>query len=86
MSYYALFQGVAASKPTSWLSLPLYYLSPLSTNFGTLADGLGCFPLVPGACPPETDSCETYYGIRSLFEFGTPRRALAQPVLYLHNT
>src|SRR5829696_478216 len=35
---------VAASKPTSWLSLRLH-LFPLSTRLGALADDLGCFPL-----------------------------------------
>jgi hypothetical protein len=30
VSYYALFQGMAASKPTSWLSLPLHILFHLA--------------------------------------------------------
>jgi hypothetical protein len=30
VSYYALFEGMAASKPTSWLSLPLYILFHLA--------------------------------------------------------
>ena len=30
VSYYALFQGVAASKPTSWLSMHLYLLNHLA--------------------------------------------------------
>ena len=30
VSYYALFEGVAASEPTSWLSLQSYFLSHLA--------------------------------------------------------
>ena len=30
VSYYALFQGMAASKPTSWLSKQLYLLNHLA--------------------------------------------------------
>ena len=30
VSYYALFQGMAASKPTSWLSMQLYLLNHLA--------------------------------------------------------
>ena len=36
---------VAASKPTSWLSGRSHLLVPLSPHLGTLAGGLGCFPL-----------------------------------------
>jgi hypothetical protein len=36
---------VAASKPTSWLSQRTPQPLPLSIHFGTLAAGLGCFPL-----------------------------------------
>ena len=36
---------MAASKPTSWLSGQHDHLSHYSSNSGTLADGLGCFPL-----------------------------------------
>ena len=36
---------MAASKPTSWLSERLDHLSHCSLHLGTLADGLGCFPL-----------------------------------------
>ena len=34
----------------------LFRSFPLSLNFGTLADGLGCFPLDNGAYPPQSDS------------------------------
>ena len=49
---------MAASKPTSWLSSQSHILplATLSTDFGTLADGLGCSPLASGACPPDTHS------------------------------
>ena len=45
---------MAASKPTSWLSeyTPLPF--PLSVDFGTLAGGLGCFPLDHEAYPPQS--------------------------------
>ena len=34
MSYYALFQGMAASKPTSWLSEYFHLLNHLAYNLG----------------------------------------------------
>ena len=37
-------------------------------DFGTLADGLGCFPLDPGAYPPGTNSRDSRTGIRSLVQ------------------
>jgi hypothetical protein len=40
---------MAASKPTSWLSEPRDHLSHSRTDWGTLADGLGCFPLDDGS-------------------------------------
>ena len=43
--------------------------------FGTLADGLGCFPLDHEAYPPRTDSRDSRNGIRSLVQWGTPERA-----------
>ena len=46
VSYYALFKGMAASKPTSQLSERIHILCyPLSPHSGTLADGLGSYPL-----------------------------------------
>ena len=44
VSYYALFECVAASKPTSWLSLQLHILSHLTHTLGPLAVDLGCSP------------------------------------------
>jgi hypothetical protein len=40
-------------------------------HLGTLADGLGCFPLVPEAYPSGTDSQDSYTGIRSLARLGS---------------
>ncbi len=40
-------------------------------DFGTLADGQGCFPLDRGAYPPRTDSRDNRIGIRSLVQQGT---------------
>ena len=39
---------MAASKPTSWLSLRFHILFHLATDLGTLAGGLGSFPLDHG--------------------------------------
>ena len=55
---------------------------PLSSDFGTLAGDLGCFPLDHEAYPPRSDSRDAVNGIRSLVEIGTLVRALAHPVLY----
>ncbi len=49
---------------------------------GALAGGLGCFPLEHEAYPPCSNSSGSPRGIRSLPEFGNPRRPLAQAVLY----
>jgi hypothetical protein len=40
-------------------------------DLGTLADGLGCFPLDRGAYPPRTDSRDSRPGIRSLVQWST---------------
>jgi hypothetical protein len=47
-------------------------------DLGTLADGLGCFPLDRAAYPARTDSCDSYTGIRSLVQWGTLERAPIQ--------
>ena len=49
---------------------------------GTLADGLGCFPLDHGAYPPQSDCRTIHRGIRSLMEFSNRSRPLALSVLY----
>ena len=38
---------------------------------GTLAVGLGCFPLDPEAYPSGSDSRDSYHGIRSLARLGS---------------
>ena len=43
--------------------------------FGTLAGGLGCFPLDREAYPSRTDSRDSRTGIRSLVQQGTRERA-----------
>jgi len=45
---------MAASRPTSWLSGQRDRLCHYRTDFGTLADGLGCFPLDDEASPPPS--------------------------------
>ena len=47
-------------------------------DFGALAGGLGCFPFDPAAYPTGTDSRDSYTGIRSLVQWGTPERAPIQ--------
>ena len=56
---------------------------PLSMYFGTLAGGLGCFPLVKGSYLPLTDSRTILTGIRSLIGVGNLVRPLTHSVLYL---
>ena len=54
-------------------------------DLGTLAGGLGCFPLGYEAYPPQPDSRGTSYGIRSLIGIGSLVGPLVQSVLYLRN-
>ena len=61
---------MAASKPTSWLSVQLHILSHLAIHFGTLADGLGCFPFDYEAYPPQSDSRGTSLWHSEFDEFG----------------
>ena len=72
VSYYALFKGMAASKPTSQLSEQSHILScPLSLHSGTLADGLGSYPLAYADYRPRTLSPRIHLtGIRSLLGVG----------------
>ena len=52
-------------------------------HLGTLADGLGCFPLGNEAYPPLPDSHVLSNGIRSLIGFGRLVGPLVHSVLYL---
>ena len=74
---------MAASKPTSWLSRALPHPLTLSSDFGTLADDLGSFPLGYGTYLPQPDSRIVVTGIRSLIGFGNLVGPLAHSVLYL---
>ena len=51
-------------------------------DLGTLAGGLGCFPLDYGPYHPQSDSRAALAGIRSLVGFGNLVGPLAHPVLY----
>ena len=51
-------------------------------NLGTLADGLGCSPLVHETYLPRADSRGTCNGIRSLIGFGKLVSPLVLSVLY----
>ena len=52
-------------------------------DLGTLAGGLGSFPLDHGTYLPQSDSRDDVTGIRSLIGFGNLVRPLVQSVLYL---
>ena len=76
VSYYALFKGVAASKPTSQLSRHAHILRYTQRPLRGLSGGSGFFPsrrrtLSPGDCLPR---CPYTAGIRSLVGVGTASR------------
>ena len=50
---------MAASKPTSWLSMRLHILTSTQARLGALAGGLGCFPFDYEAYPPQSDCRST---------------------------
>ena len=69
VSYYALFKWwLLLSQHPGCLSTPTSLVT--KPYFGTLADGLGCFPLDREAYPSRTDSRGKVYGIRSLVGVG----------------
>ena len=69
VSYYALFKWwLLLSQHPSCLSTDTSFITEHVS--GTLAGGLGCFPLVYGAYPPQTDSQDSVTGIRSLARTG----------------
>ena len=47
---------MAASKPTSWLSVQLHILKTTQLELGTLAGGPGCFPFDHETYLPQSDS------------------------------
>ena len=74
---------VAASKPTSSLSVQRHILST-KRYLGTLAGDPGCCPLDYEAYPPQPDCwVNEIRGIRSLIGFGILVGTLSHPVLYL---
>src|SRR5271157_5170746 len=74
---------MAASKPTSSLSVQRHILST-QPHLGTLAEGLGCYPLGNEPYRPLPDCCDTgIRGIRSLIGFGNLVGSLSHSVLYL---
>ncbi len=76
---------MAASEPTSWLSLLSHILTTLSPTFGALAGDLGCFPLDREASPTRSCSRGSSDGIRSLVEIGRATTPLIHPELYLRH-
>ena len=74
VSYYALFQGMAASKPTSWLSQQLYLLNHLA-YIRDLNWRSGLFPSWPRILSLVASLLDNdITGIRSLTLFGTAFR------------
>ena len=74
VSYYALFQGMAASKPTSWLSQQLYLLNHLA-YIRDLNWRSGLFPSWPRILALAASLHDNNFtGIRSLTLFGTTFR------------
>ena len=76
MSYYALFKGMAASKPTSQLSQQKHFLRYTQRPLRGLSGGSGFFPsrrrtLSLADCLPRS---MPNTGIRSLVGVGTPLR------------
>ena len=67
VSYYALFKWwLLLSQHPGCLSTPTSLVT--KHGLGTLADGLGCFPLDREAYPSRTDSRDNRTGIRSLVQ------------------
>ena len=77
VSYYALFKWwLLLSQHPGCLSRITSYRTKL--NFGTLADGLGCFPLDREDYPSRTHSRDSRSSIRSLVE--ACRRVAPRPL------
>ena len=83
VSCYALFEGVAASKPTSWLSARAHILCHSARIWGpwraVWAVSLSSTQLSPHALTAGIWAC----GIRSSVRVGRRRSPLIDPVLYL---
>ena len=65
---YALFERVAASKPTSWLFLQSHIVFHLAYIWD-LAVGLGCFPFTTDFITRSLTASKHLYGILSLIGF-----------------
>ena len=82
MSYYAFFKGwLLLSQPPGCLSGSTSFST--ESVLGTLAGGLGCFPLDDEAYPPPSHwLMESVPSILSLPRFGTALAARTETVLY----
>ena len=85
VSCYALFKWwLLLSQHPGCLSTPTSLVT--EHDLGTLADGLGCFPLDPAAYPTGTDSQDSYTGIRSLVQWSThggpPSKSVSLPPVH----
>ena len=69
VSCYALFKWWLLLSQHPGFALPHPFT--LSPDFGTLAGGLGCFPLEKQAYPHLSDSRDSRHGIRSLVGQGS---------------
>ena len=88
MSYYAFFKGwLLLSQPPGCLGLLTSF--PTELYLGTLAGGLGCFPLDNGRYHPLSVCHAVLAGIRSLQWFGnpvwTPSHNSALPPVVIHD-
>ncbi len=68
------------SQHPGCLGLPTSF--PTYHDFGTLAGGLGCFPLHDGRCTRRVSPVITFSGIRSLHRVVSRDDPLAETVLY----
>src|SRR5215471_7616719 len=83
VSYYALFKWwLLLSQHPGCLRNPTSFRT--QHDLGTLAVGLGCFPLVHGAYPPRTHCRGRTDGIRSLVRLDTREGSLPVQWLYHH--
>ncbi len=81
MSCYALFKWwLLLSQHPDCLSTKTSFST--EHDLGTLADGLGSSPLDHEDYPPQSESQDSYTGIRSLIGFGSRVGPLAHSVLY----
>ena len=86
MSYYALFECVAALEANILVVSEIPHPFPLNTHFGTLAVGLALSLLTTQLISCRLTPIHHLYAIRSLISLGRIRLPRKNSVLYLHET